>query len=243
MPPSNLARVFRLLFAGVARDVLSRVALDEAAEGKLPDLTHWIAPAAQAVKPVLLGLFQAGMVRAAARRWRPSEGGREGFRSYRPAMKALGVAWDLYNPKVLDAVEQAALALCRETLETARKDAEKALSDLREALERGLSRGEAVAAVARRVRRIFSDPHRAARIAATEVPRAQNLGQMHSSKEMGATTKTWHASADACTECAELDGETVGIDEPFRVEGTGPYAACYCPPLHPWCDCMQTEEY
>jgi len=282
----NLARVFRLLFAGVTRDVLSRITLEEAAEGKLPDLTHWIAPAAQAVKPVLLGMFQAGMARAAARlgQRRPSEGGREGFRRYQPAMKSrrvgkergkncdvsqavtvplcvaaslspslarriakaaptLGAAWDLYNPKVLDAVDQAALVLCRETLDTAVQDAKEAVADLRRLLKEGLGQGAAQGWLVRKIGEVFGSPFRAWRIATTEGNRAVNLGQIYSSKEAGATTKTWLADANACEQCQELDEKTVAIDEPFLVDGTGPYARILCPPRHPLCGCTQVEEF
>src|SRR5262249_30385714 len=102
------------------------------------------------------------------------------------AAKKLGLAWDLFNPRVLDAVDAAAFAFCRETLATATKDLGAALEDLRGLLRAGLPRGDALSVLARSVRQVFADPFRAFRIAATESSRLLHAGQLASARDLGA---------------------------------------------------------
>lgn len=79
---------------------------------------------------------------------------------------------------------------------------------------------------------------RAQTIARTETMRASNEGQRElwaQAREAGlidAATqqKTWIATDGACDECAEVDGQVVGIDEDFSIEG---------PPAHPNCRCTE----
>lgn len=157
----------------------------------------------------------------------------------------------LTNPKVIDAVDAAVLIFCRETLATATRDLDEAIADLRTVLRAGLKRGDkplshttAAALLAGRVRQIFADPARAARVAATEYARATYGGQTMAAKERGAKYKTWLASGNACTRCMELHGKRVKIDKPFFVDKVGgPYASVYHPPAHPHCHCDQMETY
>lgn len=74
---------------------------------------------------------------------------------------------------------------------------------------------------------------RAETIARTETLRASNEGQKElwrQAEEMGLLDRRmkqmWIATEDACPECEELDGTTIGMDEDF--DG---------PPLHPNCRC------
>jgi SPP1 gp7 family putative phage head morphogenesis protein len=309
----RLHRLLRRLFAAQARTLSSQMVL----EGGEPDLAPWTAAAVEAVRPLVLALYQQGMLRSAA--LRPSQRGRDGMRTYRPGnatifgkgvmsngkdlekvqlrrcrvqlhdlgcsrgrgyvtragrgygavgelrtgssgdlrlMKHLGrplspgvartatleFGIDPYDPRVLDAVDQLCLQFCRETNETARVKLQEAKRRLREALKRGLARGNALRELTRAVRRIFADPQRAALIAVTESARAVNGGRLHAARETGVVGKQWLVSADACEQCLELDGEERQLDEPFIVlPGGGPYSRVMHPPLHPRCQCDWVE--
>lgn len=161
----------------------------------------------------------------------------------RAVRKAVGFQFDLFNPKVLDAVDQATFAFCRETNQTTTEELSEAITKLRAALKLGLSQGEALQVLAHRVVQIFANPYRAFRIAATETSMAMNGGALMAAKESGiATGKEWLASADGCSLCLSLDGKEVGLDEPFYVDRKGgPYAVKMTPPAHPFCQCTFTE--
>ena len=152
-------------------------------------------------------------------------------------------AFDLFNPRVLDAVDRAVLALCQDTLATASEQADEAVRQLRELLRQGMPRGEANALLAVKVRRIFDDPYRAFRIATTASSDVIHDGQMLAAKELGIRKWSWLASSDACPLCLKLDGKTVDIGKPFYVDPRGgPYAVKTHPPAHPFCFCTATEE-
>ena len=150
---------------------------------------------------------------------------------------------DLFNPRVLDAVDEAVLKFCRATNRTAVEDLRTAIRKLREALRKGLKRGDAVQVLAKKIRKIFADPQRAYRIAVTETSRAVHGGALLAAKEdPDVGGKQWLASPNACERCMELDGKEVGLDEPFYVDPKGgPYAVTDTPPLHPYCFCDMTE--
>jgi hypothetical protein len=85
---------------------------------------------------------------------------------------------------------------------------------------------------------------RAINIARTETIRGSNEGlrqtwdQAQTAGLIGASAqREWIASTDACPICIGLDGNKVGIDEPFfsAVLGTEVMA----PPAHPSCRCTQ----
>jgi hypothetical protein len=157
---------------------------------------------------------------------------------------ALRSSFDIYNARVLDAVDEAAFKFSRDTLDTATKDLKSAIKDLKKVLKTGLSKGQAVGYIAKRVEKIFADPMRSYRIATTEISRAQHAGQLMVAKESGLVThKTWLASSDACDECLSLDGRSVEIDKPFYVDPKGgTYAVVQHPPFHVNCKCTLTEE-
>ncbi len=161
----------------------------------------------------------------------------------RAVRKAVGFQFDLFNPKVLDAIDQATLQFCHETNQTTTEELSEALVKLRAALKAGLSQGEALQVLAQRVVQIFANPHRAFRIAATETSFAMNGGALMAAKESGIVEgKEWLASADACDRCLALDGKEVKLDEPFFVDPKGGYYAVkMTPPLHPFCMCSFTE--
>lgn len=148
------------------------------------------------------------------------------------------IAFDLFNPQVIDAVDEAAFRFCRETMETARSDLADSLAKLRRALRGGLQRGDALRKLAEDVHRIFADPARAYRIAVTEASRAQHAGQLMAAKESGVVKKkSWLASSDACDLCLGImEKGPVELHLPFWVDSKGgPYATVHAPPAHPHC--------
>lgn len=251
----KLSLVLNAVFAQQARDVAGKVTIGD----NVPDLTYWVRATAETVKPLLLQMAQIGMLQAqrqigskvrgtsSSDLRRHTVGNEAAFVGKGLVTKAapkITSSFDLFNPKVLDAVDAAAFAFCRETMETAVGRLSEVLEKLRAALKAGLSRGDAIKALAAKVREIFASPERAFRIAVTESSRAINGGQLLAAKESGvAKSKTWLASADACARCLELDGKNVPLNAPFYVDSKGgPYATVMHPPLHPYCMCTFTEE-
>lgn len=291
--PLRLSALLQRLFRAQASEVLGKLDRDGL---EAPDLTHWNGVLADAVRPLLLHHWQAGMLasqrRVAALLHKPqlrpghhvprrheierkevmshaerthktlqlqrmqpdglqvTRAGRQGVpidcRGLRmtagrpfsvtksPKKPRLAGAFDLFNPRVLDAVDAATMTFCRETNATAVGKLEDALRDLRGALKEGLEAGMAHRWITRKVRQIFADPFRAFRIVVTETSRAENGGAVMAAKASGIVRKKeWLASADACEACLDLDGEQRDLDEPFLVEGSGPYAVVQHPPLHP----------
>ncbi len=163
--------------------------------------------------------------------------------SVRKSSPLINLDFDFFNPRILDAVDAAAFAFCRETLATATDELQASLDDLRKLLRAGLARGDALRLLGQEVGRIFADPQRAFRIAATEASRASNGGQLMAARESGVVVgKRWLASSSACERCLDLDGEERALDEPFWVDPKGGmYAICQFPPLHPHCFCSFTE--
>lgn len=230
--PYALLRVLQVLFEVQARDVLSRLDLQSVLETEqLPDTSAWVRAVANATRPLLRGFWHQGMLRQRRR-----------FLD-RQQRKALGVAFDLFNPRVLEVVDTAVLEFCEETNATATVELAEALAAVRRRFREGLPRGDALQSLATSVREIFADPYRAFRIAATETSRFLHGGQLLAMQENPAVRKKqWLASADACDDCLELDGEQRNLDEPFVVlPGRGPYRIVQAPPLHPHCFCDLTE--
>jgi hypothetical protein len=136
---------------------------------------------------------------------------------------------------------QLSLDLARSTLDTITGDVGQALDRVRRELAQGLSRGEVMLQLNRRLAQIFDDPLRAARIAQTEASRAQHAGLVASAKAEGARAKRWLSSSDACDVCRRLDGRERPLDGIFTVVGTGPYSQIFHPPAHPHCGCTLEE--
>jgi SPP1 gp7 family putative phage head morphogenesis protein len=110
-------------------------------------------------------------------------------------------------------------------------------SDVARAIEEGWSNDKLAGQIADSY--AFSD-ERAMMIARTETAFADVAGNMIAYKESGLVDKKqWLAAADCCDECQDLNGEVVGIDEPFS-DGSD------APPAHPNCRCdflpIQTDE-
>jgi len=258
---NKLRRILQHLFRAQAREIASKI---DPNSDKLPDLTPWVNVTVDAVKPLMTETYQDGMVRAAARmgkvtpptltmltvdRYRPGNNAIFGVGTKKKLVAAIFKAanpihadFDLFNPKVLDAVDRHTFVFARSTLETATEDLQEALRKIKLLMRNGLEAAKATALLAKEIRRIFSNPNRAYMIATTETSRFMHLGQLDSAKENGATHKIWMADyPTACENCMALDGKEVPIDEPFIVDGTGPYSVIMCPPRHPNCGCSVQE--
>lgn len=148
------------------------------------------------------------------------------------AISILGYAGGLGTPE--ETIRRWARALSR--AETSR------LVRLHQASEaKGVS-GRAIVRVVNRLGLRLRD-RRAVRIATTEAAAAHNAAlfeivrQALSSGTLdGPITKRWitHPDDMACDLCRPLDGEAVGLDDPF----SDPKAAPLHPPLHPHCRCV-----
>jgi uncharacterized protein YoaH (UPF0181 family) len=258
LPPAQtnahrLDRILRIAFAQQAAEVGRRLGpsiLD--GDGTVPGMDHWIDHLAAMLKPTMTQLFQQGIVES--RRRIAALGGAPAA-AYRPPQriiiphrfvhtrKQLGVSFDLFDPRVLRAVDNATFQFCEETNETATTDLKEAIRKLRALLKRGLEKGKAIAQLAMEIKRIFSDQARAFRIATTETSRAVHGGALYNAMESSLRLKkSWLASSDACDACWELaEKEPIELDEPFVVDGTGLYARIMHPPRHPHCFCTMSE--
>lgn len=99
-------------------------------------------------------------------------------------------------------------------------------------LDAGMDAGQALAEAEKYAE--WLQDSRSQMIARTELSDAYNDGQRSALSEaqgLGMTIeKTWETGLNPCDECADLDGETVGIDENFSSGDDGPT-------LHPGCEC------
>lgn len=248
----HLGRLLGLAFRQQAAEVARTLSLATLrGDADVPRLDHWPEQLLVTVRPLVVQLYQRGITESRRRlatlrgapaiRW-PQRITPHIRHTFGEKLKQLGVSFDLFDPMVLRAVDRAALQFCEETNATAVEGLRTSVTKLRELLKAGLSEGKAVAQLAREVKRIFADPSRAWRIAATESSRAVHGGALLNAKESSLKLrKEWLASSDACPRCLELDGVQRELDEPFVVDGTGPYARIDHPPLHPHCWCTFTE--
>jgi hypothetical protein len=230
--PRRLAAALRRFLLRQRGEVLARL---RAGAQQAPPLGHWARPMAEALGPLLAPYLVAGGLSALARISR--------LASRRKAYEPLGIAFDLLNPHVAEAVRRLVFDFCQETLATSTMRVHEALDALRTELAEGLDRGEALKRLSARVGEIFGDPQRAFMIAATEASRAAHAGQLLAAEESGVVGGLrWLSSSDCCDACAALDGRVVRLGEPFTVTGgKAAYATVLHPPLHPHCMCSTTE--
>jgi hypothetical protein len=155
------------------------------------------------------------------------------------------MVFDLYNPRVTEAIRRAVFDFCQATLDTALTDARRAYQGLRAELIAGLEGGETNRELAARVRGVFMDPYRAARIARTESARAVHSGQLEYARETGIVSqKKWLASSDACDLCLKLAAMgAIDLDAPYFVHQKGhpAYRVVMHPPAHSFCMCSQLD--
>lgn len=144
-------------------------------------------------------------------------------------------------------------ALARTVGRLARRYTGETVDALRSALDEGISAGEGLDDLARRVREFgeWSDDVRSMRLAKTETFRAVNLGARASWEQSGVVqTLQWFVQSDnPCEFCQAQDGKEVGVSDDFYAEGDTihgssggtmdvTYAAGSEPNLHPNCECV-----
>lgn len=225
---------------------------DTGGRGEPPNLKEWSGHMVEALRPMLFPIFQQGfneMGRQLAtgplrfHRGIPRRGG--AFIALTVKKDLPGAVFDLFNPRILTAVDAALFAFCDATNETSIVKLEDAISWLRHEIKEGLAHGEALKGLSARVYQIFDDPNRAGTIAQTEASRAVHGGQFIAAQEHGVKRKRWVVSSDACDLCKECAARgDIPLDEPFHVDPKGgPYAMMNYPPAHPHCYCTWTPVF
>ncbi len=100
------------------------------------------------------------------------------------------------------------------------------LAQLQSTLEAGVQAGESIAQLSKRIDDLYLlqiIPNRSQTIAASEVAAANNYGSHEAAKASDLSlNKVWLATDDSHTrpDHREADGQTVGVDEPFKVGGS-----------------------
>lgn len=197
-------------------------ALGAAKSRRVPSLGRWTPILADAAKPALIGYYKDGLRRHVRSRKRiePFSGG-----------------LDVFRREVLTAVDAASMKFAESTNATTKDLLETAIQKLKESLKAGLTEGEALEKLTKRVKEIFSTD-RAKTIAMTEASRATHAGHVMAAKADGMDGKEWLSSSDACPLCQALEQQgVIPIDQPFAVTGFGAYAEIQHAPAHPHCFC------
>lgn len=129
------------------------------------------------------------------------------------------------------------------------------LEKLNVSLAEGIMAGEGIGALKARVNAIYDaiSGYRSERIARTETLKASNSATLDAYRQTGyVNSKVWAVNPDACDECADYDGKSVPLDDPFLGLGethtytdsngdeqsvVNSYDTIDEPPLHPNCRC------
>lgn len=140
-------------------------------------------------------------------KWAATQGGQNAY----DALK-VGGSFNLKNPDYQAMLGDRENYLIDSLDSTTTDDLVKLISD-------GKFNGMSNAEVAEDIKNTFTDisKARSETIANTEVANAMLTSELHTYKDQGITQKVWITSEDdlVCPECADMDGETVGIDETF----------------------------
>lgn len=146
-------------------------------------------------------------------------------------MKAgLETSFNVYNPRIMDWIKGYVFKFSSD-LETVNT------KKLRRALTVGIENGETIPELMARMRGVFGewDKYRAEIISRTETSRANNEAWVESAKQSGVVKrKEWIANPGCCDTCLDMDGMTVGLEEPFFSDD---YSDGMAPPKHPACRC------
>lgn len=166
---------------------------------------------------------------------------------------ALVFAGDTENEFHLTSTIQARLK--KGTQRMASKFNDDTLTALNNTLAEGIQAGEGLGELKKRVSSVYTDidGYRSERIARTETLKASNASSVDAYRQTGfVTQKAWYVNPDACEQCLEFDGKTVGLDDSFLGIGesytitddegnetvyTNDYDTIEQPPLHPNCRC------
>jgi SPP1 gp7 family putative phage head morphogenesis protein len=134
----------------------------------------------------------------------------------------------------------------------ARSYHEETVRLLRDALEEGITEGEGIDKLKRRIRDVgeFSSDVRALRVARTETFRIANLAGKEAYRQSGFTKLVWFTASDeaVCEFCGPMDGKVVSIEENFFNKGESVrgadggvldlnYSDVEAGALHPNCRC------
>lgn len=125
----------------------------------------------------------------------------------------IGIAFDVYNPKVTEFVETRVGDLIKGISDTTKEA-------LRVTLKEGMEAGESIPKLAKRIEEVYEDAkgYRSTLIARTETVTASNNGALNGYRQSGVVEKkTWLTAGDdrVRPEHAAMDGETVGLEEAF----------------------------
>lgn len=144
-------------------------------------------------------------------------------------------AFDVTNPRATEWVKNHSLELIDDLSETTRED-------IRELLEDAFDGEYDVDQLSDEIDKLIGDDDRAEKIARTETMTASNQGQLEAWDQAveaglltGGESKEWITTPDdrLCPICEPLDGQTVGLNEEFEVDGD----MIDAPPAHPNCRC------
>jgi len=152
--------------------------------------------------------------------------------------------FDVTNPEVKEAIEQAAFDFADSTNQATTMSLNDAIDKLREQLGDSLDAGARLHEMTSKVNEIFDslEKHQAKLIAQTEASRAHHEGQRAAAIESG-IVKGFELllSPDACPVCVGVfnKNKRIGLDGYF-VEGEGVYGNRLVP-IHPNCRCTMLE--
>ncbi len=197
---------------------------------KLFDIDKWISITTDAVSPIMDTLFE-------------SQGKAAALEVGKPDLNPMN---DLTSAAVKRSVQMMSESYNQTTLAT-----------LETQINDGVSAGESLADVTKRVEQIYewSDTSRAEVVAKTESFRTANSALKAAWQQSGVVkTMRWYTSelANVCDYCQEMNGKTVGIDDNFFDEGdsltvgqgddsktmTMDYGDVGAPPIHVACACF-----
>lgn len=149
-------------------------------------------------------------------------------------------SFSVVQPNIDAAIEKSTLKFAQSTNETTEKDLNDALEQLRGELSEGVTEGEALLLIRKRVEDVFENigKERAAMIAQTETSRTVHEAQRITAKASGIVKGfEFIVSPDACDICLDLEGKVVGMDEQFSPNDYDNSVL----PVHPNCRCTMAE--
>lgn len=218
------------LILGVLQEQ-ARYANQQVAHGRMiPQMDGMVDTATRVLEPALRALVAHSGLQTAHR-----------LRQRSTPTKAVEHGFNVYNPRINEAIHRMAFDFAQSTLETSRLRANEAIEEFRRRLREGLETGSKEQ-LTQSIREIFASQERAHTLAVTEGSRAAHTGQVLAAQDAGIKYKEWVASGDACEKCLALEDVVCPIDKPFvTLPGGGPYAVILFPPFHPHCACAMNE--
>lgn len=151
--------------------------------------------------------------------------------------------WSVTNPKIADAIEGQVFDFAESTNATTRLALEDAHTALRASLLEGMTQGDVMSELVKRVKAVFVDAstYRATRIARTEAARAYNAAREMAAKDSEvAAGLEWLPASNACPICLAIARQAsfVRFGTSFATVGDHPqYSDIPYPPAHPHCRC------